>query len=62
MTKTIEKIAIHAGKDSEKIIAFATQGYGMSDCWWADTQKARENGCLHGVYQTASGKLRRTTF
>lgn len=57
-----EKIAIHAGKNSEKIIAFATSGFGMSARWWAETQKSRENGSLWGVYQTASGKLRRITF
>jgi len=55
----IEKIAIYESKDSEKVIAFASTGFGMSDAWWATTHKLQYNGMLHGVYKTPSG-LRRT--
>ena len=53
------KVAIHEDKDSETVIAFANDGYGMSDRWWNETYKADQNGMLWGVYKTPSG-LRRT--
>lgn len=53
------KVAIHESKESEKVVAFANDGYGMSDKWWNDTYKADQNGDLWGVYEVGSG-LRRT--
>jgi len=55
------KVAIHESKNSEKIIAFDSSGWGMSDRWWKQTFELQQNGMLHGVYQTLLG-LRRTTI
>ena len=53
----IKEIAVHEGK-TEKVLFFAMEGKGMSKRWWRDTHKLQENGCLGGIYQTKSGKLR----
>jgi len=54
----LEKIAIYESKHSDKAVAFATEGFGMSEKWWANTHKLQQNGLLWGVYQTPKG-LRR---
>ena len=53
------KLAIHESRNSEKVIAFANEGYGMSKRWWKKTFELNEQGQLWGVYQVPSG-LRRT--
>ena len=53
------KIPIHEAKNSEKILAFANSGYGMSKEWWEKIYNYDQNGLLWGVYRVPSG-LRRT--
>ena len=58
-----ETIAIHESSNFDaRIIKFANSGCGMSDRWWSETYQIKDNDELLGVYQTPSGKLRRTTI
>ena len=52
------KIAIYESKTSERTIAFANEGMGMSQRWWNKVYSLQNNGLLWGVYQTKGGKLR----
>jgi len=54
------KVAIHESKTSEKIIAFANRGHGMSESWWKETYNLSQNGLLWGVYQVPTGLRRQT--
>lgn len=53
-------VAIYEDRKSDKVIAFASTGYGMSDRWWKTTFRFQENNMLWAVYLVPSGKLRRT--
>ena len=55
------KVAIHKSKSEDKVISFASEGWGMSDSWWMETYKKDDKGDLLGVYQTDKG-LRRLTI
>ena len=55
-------LPIHENRTSTKVIAYAAEGYKMSNLWWKQTHKLQENGELWGIYQTKSGKLRRTVI
>jgi hypothetical protein len=58
-----DKIAIHANKNSDsRIVKFSNSGHGMSEKWWNETYRIKENGLLWGVYETPSGKLKRVTI
>ena len=52
-----DKIPIHECKHSEKVIAFANSGHNMSNQWWKETFKLKENGELWGVYSLQSDSL-----
>jgi hypothetical protein len=55
-----DKIAISESKNfNSKVLKFANSGCGMSERWWNETYRIKENGSLWGIYQTPSGKLRR---
>jgi hypothetical protein len=58
-----EAIAIYESSDFyARIIKFANSGCGMSEGWWSETYRMKDEGELVGVYQTQSGELRRTTI
>lgn len=58
-----DEIAIHESKNPDsKVVKFANSGCGMSERWWNETYRIKENGSLWGVYQTPSGKLKRVTI
>lgn len=62
MSNQPEKIAIHAGpEENAPVIGFANSGYGMSEEWWAEILKARDNGSLWGIYKDGD-VLVATTF
>lgn len=58
MNNNAWSIPIYESKNSEKVIAFANKGYGMSKKWWTITQNLDNNGLLHGVYKTSTGLKR----
>ena len=66
MKATFEKedaIAICESNNLDaRIIKFASSDCGMSERWWSETYRMKDNGELRGVYQTPSGKLRRATI
>lgn len=65
MKATFDKedtIAIFESNDFDaRIVKFAKSGCGMSESWWRETYRMKEEGELLGVYQTSSSKLRRIT-
>ena len=54
-----DDLPVYENNNSDKVIIFAKKGLGMSEHWWKETHRARNNGSLYGIYKTPSG-LRRT--
>ena len=65
MKATFEKedtIAILESNNLDaRIVKFANSGCGMSERWWDETYRMKDEGELLRVYQTQSSKLLRST-
>ena len=49
------KIPIYDSIKSEKIVAYANEGHGMSDDWWDEIYELHKYNLLWAIYKTSSG-------